>query len=47
MKSIPCIRMVRILRLYAVAKGLPFDIRSWESIKRTLNHYNIHVSKLN
>lgn len=43
MTGIPLIPMIKVLRQYAAANSLPFDGRRWESIKRTFNHYQIHV----
>jgi len=46
-KSIPAIPMVRILRQYATAHRLPFDMRRWEEIVRCYHHYSEHAKKLN
>lgn len=46
-KSIPTIPMVKILRQYALAHQLPFDMRRWEDIVRCYIHYSEHVKKLN
>lgn len=44
---VPAIPMIAILEQYAYANKLPFIKTNWESIKRTLDHYNKVAQKLN
>ncbi len=43
MNGIPVIPMVKILKQYAEAHDLPFNMNRWEEIIRCFNHYQIHI----
>jgi len=47
MTGIPAIRMIKILRIYAIAKGLALKVTNLESIKEVFEKYNKDARLLN